>query len=275
VGSAGAAASIWRPPQWGSGTATYSIQTATAPSTVEDYVSGSQVVAGQGISGGVGAGQTSTTYVFDAVLVAAHRQEVVVTKYPVQTGANISYHAYIMPAQVVLEIGMSDAMDAFVAGVWTGAATKSASAFKVLSQLKNTRQPLTLSTRLYTYSNMVITSVTAEETSKTISSLRARVTFEEVFVANAGATTTGGSARPQDTQSTPQGTVTGQSVDTTTSTQYGVPACSIASLPVGSDYVCTGQVMSSNTAATGDTAIGAGNASSVPTSNLPATGGGS
>lgn len=243
----------WRPPQWGGQPAVYSIQT-----------SGTTVNS---------SGDTGTiAYVFDAVLVAAHRQEVVVTKYPVQTGANIAYHSYIQPSQVVLEIGMSDAMDTFTAGVWEGAATKSASAFQVLSTLKNSRQPLTLATRLFTYNNMVITSITAEETSKTISSLRARITFEEIFVANGGTSTT--SARDQDTQYTPQGVTTGQAVDTTTSTQYGVPSCYLASSS-SSDYICTGSNIGTYGADDSSTAIGSGHASSVPTSNLPATSGGS
>jgi hypothetical protein len=250
----------WRPPQWGGQPAVYSIQT-----------SGTAVNS---------SGDTGTiAYVFDAVLVASHRQEVVVTKYPVQTGASIAYHSYIQPAQVVLEIGMSDAMDAFTAGVWEGAATKSASAFQVLSTLKNSRQPLTLATRLFTYNNMVITSITAEETSKTVSSLRARITFEEIFVANDSSTAgTGGtsttSARDQDTQYTPQGVTTGQAVDTTTSTQYGVPSCYLASSS-SSDYICTGSNIGSYGADDSSTAIGTGHASSVPTSNLPATSGGS
>ena len=279
----------WRPPQWSQSKGTYFIQTAMVPATSETYVSGSPIITGQG---GAGNETTSATYVFDAVLVAQHAQEVVVTKYPVQTGANLAYHSYIMPARVVLEIGMSDAMESFVAGVWTGAATKSASAFHVLSNLKNARQPLLLSTRLFTYNNMVITSLTAEETSKTTASLRATITFEEIFVADGSTTTTGVvSARPQDTQSTTQGTVSGQDVSTTISNQYGVPPCSLASQSANTDYVCTGsnvgvvgtnaygdKVLSNGNIVvdtTGDTAIGAGEASSVPNSNLPAAEGGS
>ena len=263
----------WRPPQWNGGTATYSIQTAQVPLTADNYVSGSNVIAGQG---GAGNEVTSATYVFDAVLVASHRQEVVVTKYPVQTGANISYHSYIMPAQVTLEIGMSDAMDAFVAGVWTGAPTKSASAFQVLSSIKNARQPLLLSTRLFTYDNMVITSISAEETSKTTSALRARITFEEIFVANDSSTAGTASARPQDTQSTPQGTASGQQPDSTVVQQYGavIPGGigNDGTIPGGGpDWVFTGS--NAGTTVPGGNAIGAGGASSVPNSNLPATGG--
>jgi hypothetical protein len=225
----------WRPPQWSANPA-YSLTTATG-----------------------------VTYVFDAILRAEHRQEVVITKYPVQTGANIAYHAYIQPALVVLEIGMSDAMDSYLPGQW-GGVSKSVSAFEVLSDLKNARQPLTLITRLFPYTNMVITSLQADENQRTVTGLRARVTLEEIFLANVIAALP--SARPQDIEVTSVGITTSIPPSSTQIEQFRVQP--LTSTPA------TGVATSGSPGSTGiasldepSTAIGAGRASSVNISNYP------
>src|SRR6185312_10356981 len=85
----------WRPPQWSQGPL-FSM-TATSPVTGD-----------------------TTAYVFDAVLVADHDQEAVVTMNPVQTGAAITDHVYIQPARLVIEIKMSDSMQSYNTGAGTG-----------------------------------------------------------------------------------------------------------------------------------------------------------
>ncbi len=148
---------------------------------------------------------TSTMYVFDAVLQVSHDQSLRLTKHPLQYGYNISDHAVLQEAHVVLEIGMSDAMAAFAAGMWEGNASKSVSAFQTLIGFMQNRQLLTLSTRQKTYSNMMITNVTSPETNKTFRSLKARVTFEQVFLVNLATQTM--SARPNATDATQLATV--------------------------------------------------------------------
>lgn len=148
---------------------------------------------------------TSTMYVFDAVLQVSHDQSLRLTKHPLQYGYNISDHAVLQEAHVVLEIGMSDAMAAFASGMWEGNASKSVSAFQTLIGFMQNRQLLTLSTRQKTYSNMMITNVTSPETNKTFRSLKARVTFEQVFLVNLATQTM--SARPNATDATQLATV--------------------------------------------------------------------
>ncbi|MGI8773191.1 MAG: phage baseplate protein [Acidobacteriaceae bacterium] len=141
-----------------------------------------------------------TIYVFDAVIRMEHFQELRATEHPVQNGANISDHAFIMPSRVVMEIGMSDVMDSFTPGDWTSSSSKSVAAYQTLVELQQGRQPLIVTTRLATYNNMLIESIRADDTHETRYSLKATVTFKQIFLATV--TTQQVSARSQMTDST-------------------------------------------------------------------------
>jgi hypothetical protein len=154
-------------------------------------------------------GQPSTptiNYVFDAVMRINHSRSLVKTQHPVLTGANISDHAFVKPSVVVLEIGMSDAMSSFSAGVWVGAATKSVSAWQILKQLQISRTSLTLTTRLDTYANMLIKNLTSPDDNKTLHGLRATVTLEEILSGSISSIPNV-SARPQTSGSSSGGTI--------------------------------------------------------------------
>lgn len=223
----------WRPPQWGSPAMvalTVPPQTASIPASSSSSVRGS---TSSSVALGTTAAPATTTvtrqltYVFDAVLSLEHSQRLEKTRHPVQTGADISSHAYLMPARVTLTIGMSDAMQSYAtagngAQPWTGNPSKSVSAYQVLIALQATRQPLTLVTRLRTYTNMLITEITPQEDNRTIAGLRARVELEQIFTASISSAPI--SARPQDTQSTGLGGVTTQSPSGATLSQYAAPA---------------------------------------------------
>ena len=185
----------WRPPQWNK-PAVYMI-------TVQGNVGTSDTSNLGPVQGTITTKSLATTmYVFDAVVRASHNLQLQITEHPVQTGANISDHAYMLPFRVTLEIGISDAMAQFggKANDWTGTTSKSVSAFQTLMSLQANRVFLTLSTRLYTYSNMMIESIAPEETNATIASLRATVTFKQVFTATVA--TQSVSARPNTTDNT-------------------------------------------------------------------------
>src|SRR3972149_4267465 len=93
-------AKVWRPPSW----------PATTGGTQAELV---------GLADNIGG------YFFDAFIRQEHRTTRRITEHPVQDGANISDHSYQLPAQLTLEIGMSDAMDAVVNGVWASSAKSS------------------------------------------------------------------------------------------------------------------------------------------------------
>jgi hypothetical protein len=147
-----------------------------------------------------------TKYVFDAVFRLQHNRRMQKTSHPVLTGANISDHAYLHPAKITLEIGMSDCMASFSQGIWTGYATKSISAWQTLKALQQNRRLITLTTRLDTYNNMLIISIDTSDDNKTKRALKATVVLEELLSASVITTNTL-SAREQSTGETAQGTV--------------------------------------------------------------------
>lgn len=145
-----------------------------------------------------------TTYFFDAILRVDHYQELRATDHPVQGGASITDHAYLMPARVSLEIGMSDAMDSYQSGQWTGSSSKSINAYQTLLQLQALRIPVTVTTRLNTYTNMVIESIRSGDDVRTLHALSATVQFRQIILGTV--TTSTQSARPNQTGDTSPGT---------------------------------------------------------------------
>jgi len=261
---------LYRPPQW-SGPAMVSVTVvpiqgqnnsaspAALPMTSANYVPGTAVPAtgssagalGGGTATFTGSGSAQTTYVFDAVLELEHEQRLEKTRHPVQTGADISSHAYLQPPRVVMNIGMSDAMAAYASGANNanqagsatpatttpfsgGSTSKSVNAYQTMIALQVARSPLTVTTRLRTYTNMLITAISPREDYKTIAGLRMRVEFEQVFTAttvvSAVSSSTSGantlSARPDATQQTGLGQVSPNAPSATTLSQYAAPLTS-------------------------------------------------
>lgn len=110
---------------------------------------------------------------FDAVFSTEHTSNVTVTEHPVQVGAPISDHAYQEPDEVTVEIGMSDAMS----GVGSD---HSVNAYNTLRQIMAKREPVKLVTRLWTYPNMVLTSISAPDDQTTMYGLRATLMFRSI-----------------------------------------------------------------------------------------------
>ena len=217
----------YRPPQWtGPAMVSITVVPQTQATTTATDSAGNITTTINGTA--------TTTYVFDAVLGLDHDQRLEKTHHPVQTGADISSHAYLMPARLMLEVGMSDVMDSYAHSAansvatgssiitpWVGSASKSVSAYHTILSLQQSRQPLTVTTRLRTYTNMVILAVTPREDFKTITGLRMRVEFEQIFTAST--TTTPVSARSNDTGTTGLGTVCPSPVPTVTQQQFQQP----------------------------------------------------
>jgi hypothetical protein len=153
------------------------------PTDTTPVFGGSPVAGGFNlkVNAGTHPGTPDTIYVFDAVIRTEHQRRIEKTQHPIQTGANVTDHAIIEPARVELEIGMSDAMDSFTPGQWTGSSSKSVNAYQTLVSIAKARQPLTVTTRLDSYTNMVLTGISAGDTVETRFGLRASLVFEELF----------------------------------------------------------------------------------------------
>lgn len=121
---------------------------------------------------------TFGNFVFDAVFSTDHSANLTVTQHPVQSGASISDHAYMEPDEVSIEIGMTD-----VASNATSAGTsRSVNAYTQLRAIMEQREPVTLITRLKTYQNMIITSMSAPDDYKTMHALRVSVYFQQINI---------------------------------------------------------------------------------------------
>jgi hypothetical protein len=219
----------FRPSQWS--------QPAMVSITVPAQASSSNTIAASGnpdVNQSQGTlqmnTQAQTTYVFDAVLGLDHEQRLELTRHPVQTGADISSHAYLHPAVLVIYVGMSDAMDSYANAQsaakapyytpFTGNASKSVSAYQQMLALQASRVPLTVTTRLRTYTNMMITHVSPREDHKTIAGLRMRVEFTQIFTAAISDQPV--SARPSDTQNTGLGAVDTQPPSASVTNQFNL-----------------------------------------------------
>lgn len=122
-------------------------------------------------------------YFFDAVLRADHNTSLRITEHPVQTGAALTDHSFQIPARLTLEIGMSDVMDSFLQGQYTPGAGKSVSAYQTFLALQSARTPLTVVTRLNTYTNMLIRNIDTPDTNKTYYGLRATISLKQILMA--------------------------------------------------------------------------------------------
>jgi hypothetical protein len=196
----------YRPTEWSQPATTVIAEPGTAP------VNGGSAAAinssgGVPITNGnysVDATTTQATsaqvYVFDAVFRIEHSQQLRATEHPTQSGASISDHAMLLPAKVVMEIGMSDVMDHFTPGTFTGGPSKSVNAYQTIVAVQQRRKPLTVTTRLATYTNMLIEDIRTSDTKETKTGLKATITFIQIF--NGTVTQQTVSARPQTTDST-------------------------------------------------------------------------
>ena len=130
-----------------------------------------------------GSTTPAETYVFDGVITAEHEQQSVVTLNPVQTGAALTDHVYVLPPRLTIEIEMSDSMQSYKLGQWTGAPSRSVAAYQTLSDLQQKNTPVSISTPLRQYPIMMITELRAPQSKDTRYALKATVTFTGILTA--------------------------------------------------------------------------------------------
>lgn len=204
----------WRPPQWNqpqlySLTVTEIVNTSVQSTILFGESTNEDTVGSLGSATAPTARQTTTnnvTYYFDAILRAEHIQDLTETRHPIQTGAAVIDHAYLNPATVTLEIGMSDVLGRFAPGQYTSNSSKSISAYQTFKDIQSRRVPITLSTRLDTYNNMLIRRIQAVENKQSKFGLRAEITFVQIITASVATQTVPASSRPDSTDTTNEGT---------------------------------------------------------------------
>ena len=112
---------------------------------------------------------------FDAVFKTSHASNVTLTTQPVQSGANIADHAYVEPDAVTLEIGMTDAaIDA--------EENHSVNMYALLRSIMEQREPVSLYTRLKSYTDMMIVAMSVDDDYTTSTALRASIMLQQLIM---------------------------------------------------------------------------------------------
>lgn len=145
-------------------------------------------------------------FFFDAYVRLDHTRKTKITEHPVETGSAITDHSYVEPAELIIEVGMSDACISYVAGQFTQKESRSVSAIDTLWDLQEKRIPMDVTTRLKLYRNMLIEVISVPDDWQTAKGLRASVTLREIRVVGV-ATRNMPSSNPHKTDSTNRGTV--------------------------------------------------------------------
>jgi hypothetical protein len=146
-------------------------------------------------------------YFFDAIMRIEHDTTTRITEHPVQSGANLSDHAYQLPARVTLEVNMSDAMDVFQPGQFSSFSTKSISAYQQLLAFQKARLPLQIVTRLNQYDNMLIEHISAPDDVSSLHGLRCIVNLRQIMTAQVAQIIAVQSADKNTTDTTQKGVV--------------------------------------------------------------------
>lgn len=102
----------------------------------------------------------------DCVVTETHNSEIEITEIPIENGARITDHAFILPKKVTLDIA-------------TGNATAS---YNALVAFQESRVPFTLVTGLFVYSNMLIKSLKADRDKTFSSVLRCSADLQEILI---------------------------------------------------------------------------------------------
>lgn len=150
-------------------------------------------------------------FFFDGFLSVSHERKLTTTSSPVETGAAIVDHAYVEPAKITMKIIVSDVHQSLIPGQFEGGYARHTQAWQLLKQLQNDRIPMYVFTKLDTYENMLITSITADDNADTFECLIADVELTEIPVARVKEVKI--TAADQTTVNTEMGKVTGYNVD--------------------------------------------------------------
>ena len=122
-------------------------------------------------------------YFFDGFMTVDYTHELEVTSNPVETGASVSDHSYVKPAEIQMLIRMSDVHRSLVKGQFTGGWSRSVTAWNVLKKIQSDRIPVLVGTQLGMYYNMLIKSLQAQEDQSTYRGLYVTATLVELPVA--------------------------------------------------------------------------------------------
>lgn len=124
----------------------------------------------------------------DVVISEEHLDEVVVTRHPVDTGANVADHAYKQPSVLSCRFGWSDnssLVNSMLSGSFLRGITTTQKVYEQFLKLMNSFELLTIKTGKRQYKNMLLTSLQTTSNGDTENALILDARFEEVLTATA------------------------------------------------------------------------------------------
>lgn len=114
----------------------------------------------------------------DCVISEDHTAEIEITSNPIETGAEVNDHAYVMPKRVTLEIADGNA----------------AATYNALVRFQESRVPFVLITGFAIYRNMMIKAINVRRDKTYSRVLNGSVDLQEVIIVDtSGSTSIGGS----------------------------------------------------------------------------------
>lgn len=144
----------------------------------------------------------------DCTIREVHRDSLITTDHPVESGAIISDHAFMMPVEVEMTVGFSNSSartEGYVDMI-----------YQALLALQKAREPLSIFTGKRAYRNMLIRDlmVTTDAHSENVLMVSARL--KEVIITSTQMTST-----PQSAQANPASTASTAEGGTVQATAYG------------------------------------------------------
>lgn len=140
--------------------------------------------------------------VAQATIEEMHQDSLTITEHPVESGANISDHAYRMPARLFLKLGWSNSGYASLGGAISdvvSALTTGSSAgvggngyvqtiYKSLLDLQRSRELIKIQTGKRLYDNMLIQAIAVHTDAKSENALFVTMACQEILIVNTQAT---------------------------------------------------------------------------------------
>lgn len=120
------------------------------------------------------------------VIQEHHRDELEITKHPVEQGAAITDHAFSQPSTCTMRCGWSNSGSLFSLGAGV---SDPDSTYGMLLNLQASRQPFDVLTGKRTYSNMLIKSLDVVTDASTENSLIVEIQLQQILIAQTLTTT--------------------------------------------------------------------------------------
>ncbi len=110
-----------------------------------------------------------------------HNQSVSVTAYPIESGGSLTDNAVVEPNKLTIRSYVSDLLISENTALNISPSARAAAAWGVITELMNRREPLTVTTRIQVYNNMLITNLSSSQNEDTGGALVFTIRLEEVL----------------------------------------------------------------------------------------------